>query len=210
MLGFWARSVLIIWSEVQGGEGALWEGVPRFHCGTSFVKLAPSNNWISRIIHISSCWFTIYQAALPSCHLLTLIFIVTYFNFTLFTPGVGGGGHIFAPPMSHICVYLCKYTYERFEKTCLFPKMSLEKGSMLFTQGGREIEIEIWDICRNTMDPTFYYFWPPPPFFLSFLQWIQWILPESSEYQVVFNIHHPLVCKFTHIINNEYCGPPTG
>ena len=23
MLGFWARSVLIIWSEVQGGEGAL-------------------------------------------------------------------------------------------------------------------------------------------------------------------------------------------
>ena len=46
--------------------------------------------------------------------------------------------------------------------------MSLEKRSMVFTQGGREIEIEIWDICRNTMDPTFYYFLPPPPFLFLF------------------------------------------
>ena len=33
MLGFWARSVLIIWSEVQGGEGAVrgCSSVPLWH-----------------------------------------------------------------------------------------------------------------------------------------------------------------------------------
>ena len=31
----------------------------------------------------------------------------------------------------------------------------------------------------------------------------------SYEYQVDFNIHHPLVCNSTIVIIIEYCGPPT-
>ena len=37
------------------------------------------------------------------------------------------------PPLVRICVYLCKHTCERVEKTRLFPNMCLEKGSALFT-----------------------------------------------------------------------------
>ena len=38
------------------------------------------------------------------------------------------------PPLPCICTYLCKYTYERVEKTWLFPIISLEKGSKLFAR----------------------------------------------------------------------------
>ena len=42
-------------------------------------------------------------------------------------------GGAYFPPLPHICVYLCKYTYKRVEKNWLFPIISLEKGSTPFS-----------------------------------------------------------------------------
>ena len=124
MLGFWARSVLIIWSEVRVGEGALWgcSSVPLWH----LVRQTGAFKQLNLSDHSHQLMLVYY---LSSSTAIMQSFDIQFYSHLLTLLQDGGGAYM---PPCHVFAYICANTRTSVLKKLDFSQLWVWKRAVHF------------------------------------------------------------------------------